>query len=138
MQEDLGFRFECGYSKPTNQVELSDKHEIIKSLWLHYIYFLPNVELQQLRKGIRDTLQMELVVCSHPNAVLSFLVASPDFEVSADFLLESFIIKYSEQGSNKRAAEEAIIVNWNDYVTECGGKHFLYYEDCIMDYGEYV
>ena len=30
-------------------------------------------------------------------------------------------MKYSEYGSNKRTAEETIIVNWNDYVTECAG-----------------
>ena len=112
IQEELDFRFECGYSKPTNRVELSDKYQIIKSVWLHYIYFLPNVELQQLRRGIHDTLQLGLLVCSNSSTLLSLLMASSAFEVSSDYLLDSFIIKYSEQGSNRRTVEEAIIVNW--------------------------
>ena len=45
-----------------------------------------------------------------------------DFEVSTEFFLDSFAICYSEQGCNKRTAEEAVILHWNDYVTDCEGK----------------
>ena len=126
IQEELDFRFERGYSKPTSRVELSDKYQIIKSVWLHYIYFLPNVELQQLRRGIHDTLQLGLLVYSHSSTLLSLLMASSAFEVSSDYLLDSFTIKYSEKGSNRRTVEEAIIVNWTDYVIECAGKYMSY------------
>ena len=83
VEEELDMHFECGYSKPTSQIELSDKKQIIKSLWLHYniIFFLPNVELQQLRKGLRDTLQIESLVYTQPSVLYSFLVASSNFEV---------------------------------------------------------
>ena len=43
-------------------------------------------------------------------------------EVSTEFFLDSFAICYSEQGCNKRTAEEAVILHWNDYVTDCEGK----------------
>ena len=72
---------------------------------------------------MHDTLQLGLLVCSHSRTLLSLLMASSAFEVSSDYLLDSVIIKYSEQGSNRRTVEEAIIENWTDYVIECGGKY---------------
>ena len=83
------------------------------------MFFVNHAELEQLRKGLRETLQLELLVCLHPREVWSFLVASSDYEVSSEYLLDSFAILYSEQGCNKRTAEEAVILYWNDYITDC-------------------
>ncbi len=47
---------------------------------------------------------------------------SKSFDVTADFLLDSFVINYSLQGSNLRTSEEAIILSWNDYVEESSGN----------------
>ena len=74
--------------------------------------------VRQLWKGPQETLQLELLVCLHPSS-WSLLVASSDFEVSTEFFLDSFAICYSEQGCNKCTAEEAVILHWNDYVTDC-------------------
>lgn len=120
-EEEFDFRFDCGYTKPTCQIELSDREEIIKCLWLHYVFFRPHAELEQLKRGLRETLQLEALVDMHPEEMRSFLVASADFDITADYLLDSFIILYSQQGDNKRTAEEAVIMNWNDYVMECSG-----------------
>lgn len=122
MEEELDFRFECGYLKPTCQIELADKDQLIKCVWLHYIFFVPHAELEQLRKGLRETLQLELLVCLHPREVWSLLVASSDFEVSPEFFLDSFAIVYSDQGCNRRTAEEAVILHWNDHITDGGGE----------------
>jgi len=105
--------------EPTSQMQLADKDHLLK--WLHYIFFVPHTELEQLRKGLRETLQLELLVCLHPHEIWSLLVALSDFEVSTEFFLDSFAI-CSEQGCNKRTAEEAVILHWNDYVTDCEGK----------------
>ena len=119
--EEMEFRFECGYVKPTQKVNIDDRSRIVKAIWLHYIFFLPLAELQQLRKGFRETLQMELLIIRYPEYVYSFLVPSPNFEVTAAFFLDCFAINYSPQGSNNRTKEEAIILNWNEYVSECTG-----------------
>ncbi len=117
---ELDVRFECGYSKPLQSIDLLHKDEIIKALWLHYVFFSPHAELEQLKKGFRETLQMEVLICRHPHLVLGFLVASSDFDVTPDYLLDSFVIHYSDQGCNKRTAEEAVILHCNEYVSECG------------------
>ena len=72
--------------------------------------------VRQLWKGPRETLQLELLVSLHPHEIWSLLVAS------SEFFLDSFAICYSEQGCNKCTAEEAVILHWNDYVTDCEGK----------------
>ena len=129
VERELDFHFECGYLKPTSQMQLADKDHLFKCVWLHYVFFVPHAELEQLRKGLQETLQLELLVCLHPHKIWSLLVASSDFEVSTEFFLDSFAICYSEQGCNKRTAEEAVILHWNDYVTDCEGKcsHKLFY-----------
>ncbi len=53
------FRFGCGYTKPTNKIELKDVDEMIHSVWLHHVLCLPHAELEQLRKGFLETLQIE-------------------------------------------------------------------------------
>lgn len=120
-KEDYDFCFDCGYTKPTRQIEISDRDLFVKAIWLHYVFFLPHAELEQLRKGLRETLQIELVAILHPDEVRSFLVASSAFDITATFLLDSLIVHYSEQGSNKRTKEEAIMMRWSDYVMELQG-----------------
>ena len=127
MEEELDFRFQCGYLKPTYQIQLSDKDQIVKSVWLHYIFFLPHAELEQLRKGLRETLQLEMLICLHPQEVWSFFVASSDFEVTSGYLLDLFAVQYSDQGCNRRTAEEAVILHWNEYVTDCEGQCWFLY-----------
>ena len=119
MDEDLDLRFECGYSKPSSQLTLLDRQKLVNAVWLHYVFFLPHAELQ---KGFRETLQLEALISNHPNAIYGCLVASSNFDVTPEFLIDSFTILYSEQGHNKRTAEEAIILSWCDYVMESAGK----------------
>ena len=116
--DSFDFRFHCGYSKVAN---FKDKDEMIKAIWLHYVHFNPHAELQQLRKGFLETLQMELLTCIHPNSVRSLLVASECFDVTPEYLLERLVIDYSDNGSNNRTKEEAIVCWWSEYVTDCNG-----------------
>ena len=46
MDNELEIRYECGYTKkPSSQITLSDREKIVKTIWLHYVYFLPHAEL---------------------------------------------------------------------------------------------
>ena len=89
------------------------------------IYFLgvPHAELVQLSKGIRETLQLEMIISTHPKEVYGFLVALSSFDVTADFLI---VIHCSEQGHNKRTYKESIMLEWCDYVMECAGVYLVY------------
>ena len=121
VDEELDCRFDCGYSKPTCVLELKDKERLMKAIWLHFVYFLPHAELEQLRKGLRETLQVDLLMCVHTEEMHSFLIASSAFDVTSDYLLDSFVIEYSAPGSNKRTIEESLILSWTEYVMECAG-----------------
>ena len=91
---------------------IDDKDPFIKAIWLHYAYFLPHAELQQ-------TVQMALLVCLHPDEIRALLVASSLYDVKASFFHDHFVVQYSEQGSNGRTAEEAVMLNWAEYINEC-------------------
>ena len=116
--DEYDFRFDCGYTKSTNQIEYSNRDQFVKLIWLHFVFFLPHAELEQLRKGLRETLQLELVTILHPSEMKSFLVASCAFDVTPAYLLDSTIVRYSDPGSNNRTKEEAVMVNWSDYILD--------------------
>ena len=81
--------------------------------------FLPHAEVKQFQKGPRDTLQMKIPLCVHSEEMHSLLVPSGSFDVTAEFFLDQVIVRYSDEGSNKRTKEEAVILHRSDYNTEC-------------------
>ena len=127
MDDDLDFRFECGFSKPSSQLTLADRQKLVHAVWLHYVFFSVHAELAQFRKGLYETLQFEALVSSHPKVIHSFLVSSPSYDINASFLMDCFVVCYSAEGSNKRTYEEAIILWWSDYVLDSAGKCPLLY-----------
>ena len=92
IDEELDVRFECGYTKPSSQIVLSDRDKIVHAIWLHHVYFSPHAELIQLRKGFRETLQLEALISTHPEVIYGFLVPSAKFEVTSDFLIDSCLL----------------------------------------------
>ena len=98
---------------------------MVQCIWLHFVYFAIHAELDQLRKGIRETLQMELPICTYPEEVYSLLVSSPHLKVTEGFFLEEVVIHYSDQGSNRRTAEEAVVLHWSDYIMEVSGEYSI-------------
>lgn len=121
--KEFDFRFACGYTKPTQQIELSDKKEFIRSIWLHHVLFGPHAELEQLRKGFQETLQVQLLVCIHGDEVRALLASSTLFDVTVKYLQDSFVIQYSDNGSNDRTKEEAVMLFWFEYISNCKGEY---------------
>jgi len=119
------FLFHSGYSKPTANVTIDDKEDIIRSVWLHFVFFYPHAELEQLRKGFRETLQMELLICKYPDDVWWLLASSSAFNCTVEHLTDAFAITYSDNGSNDRTKEEAIVYYWYEYISECSGVLML-------------
>lgn len=117
--ENFDFIFNCGYTKPTALATISDKDDIIRTVWLHFILFRPHAELAQLRKGMYQTLQFEILSISYPGEVKAVLAGSAVFDVTPKYLRESFMPCYSPNGSNKRTKEEAIVYHWFEYISEC-------------------
>ena len=97
LEETFDFRFDCGHTKATRSMTTDDIDMLVNCIWLHYTFFKPHVEL---RKGFRETLQMELLICLHPDEVKSVLYASSLFDVTPEFLLDSFVTHYSDNGTD--------------------------------------
>lgn len=119
---EFDFRFACGYTKNPQQIQLSEKDNFIRSIWLHYVLFQPLAEIDQLRKGLLDTLQVRLLAITHGSKFRLLLAHSTVFDITAEYLQETFAIQYADNGSNKRTQEEAIIMHWTEYLDECKGK----------------
>ena len=64
-------------------------------------------------------MQFELLVIKIPNEIRATLASSTLFDVTAKFLNESFVVKYSPNGSNYRTKEEAIVYYWFEYISDC-------------------
>lgn len=73
------------------------------------------------QQGLKDTLQLDLLFTLYPQDMWSFFASTNAYDVTADYLLDSFLIQYSDQGSNNRAPEESIVYMWSQYITECEG-----------------
>ena len=110
-------------------IELAEKESFVRSIWLHYVLFQPLAELDQFRSGLLDTLQLELLSITHGEKLQSLLAQSTAFDVTAEYLQESFIALYSDNGSNDRTLEEAIVMHWVDYLDECKG---MFLKNIIM------
>ena len=128
--EAFDFRFACGYTKPTHQLVLKDASEIVHSVWLHYVLFCPHTELEQLRKGLLETLQVQLLVSLHDDGIRALLSL---FDVTVEYLQDMFVIQYSLNGSNDRTKEEAIIIHWFEYIYNSKGK-YVYYKYIVSFY----
>ena len=99
--------------------------KLVKTVWLHFVQFYPHAELAQLRKGVRETLDFDRFIMMHPDCVWSLLTSSNSFNVTSSYLLDAFVILYSDEGSNKCTKEEAIVFYWYDYVSECQGMYVI-------------
>lgn len=87
--------------------------------FLQFGYILPHAELVQLRKGFRETLQIERLICLHGNHIRNMLVPTSAFNPTSKHLADEIIIMYSPEKSNDRTAEEAIMLNWSYYICDC-------------------
>lgn len=118
-EEEFKFRYECGYNKPTDAMTLNDGKDMVKCIWFHSVLFRCHAALDQLRRGISDTLQFGHLIKSYPKEVWGLFAASSTFNVSAEYLCDEFSVKYSESGSNNRTKEEAVVFLWYDYINDC-------------------
>lgn len=99
---------------------MKDRDDLIRSVWLYYVFFHPHAALEQLRAGFTQTLQMELITTCYAEQLRDILVTSDAFNPNEVDLIDEVIIKYSDSGSNDRRREEDIILFWTEFITSCG------------------
>ena len=81
------------------------------------MYFFSSCWIATLKNGLPWDTANEYMVSLHPDEMLSLLIATPD--VSPGYLQDTSIIHFSEHGNKNWTAEEALVLNRNDYVTNC-------------------
>ena len=96
----------CGYTKATSQLKKADVTQLVATVWLHFVKFHPHTELDQLRKGLCETLDFNSLIILHSNCILKLLSSSTSFDVTSSFILDLFTIQYSHQGSNDRTDDD--------------------------------
>ena len=95
---------------------------MVHSIWLHFVLFQPHAELEQFREGLRSTLQFEHLVRNYSKEIWGLLESSDAFNVTPQFLCDSFVIQYSPNGSNNRTHEEAVVYMWFECITDSLGE----------------
>ena len=78
------------------------------------MFFEAHAELQQFKKGFRETLEMDVLVGNNPVEIRSLLVPS-DFRMTAKALLDLFTVNYSSD-ELKRCLEDQVIAYWRRYI----------------------
>ena len=98
------FRYNCGIAKP------SDKDKIVEAMCLHFAILVSLAELEQLRRGLAIQ-KFSSLMESHPQTMRKAF-EPPEIKVTSDFIQDLFVPTLSPNGSNKRAVEGAILMNW--------------------------
>ena len=67
------------------------------------------------------TLNFSQLIGANHNAVWYLFTSKGHRSLSTSFMQEIFLMQYSPDGSNSRTHEEAVIMNWFNYLQDCVG-----------------
>ena len=122
-QEACSFVSECGFLKPITNTVTGDIPAIVSAVFLQYVILKSTQELTQFMEGL-DVLGIIQFVRHHPNTLKSLFAYNFIAEVTSEYLSELFRPNMSPQGHNQREDEEAVLLNWNDYLQDIAGGLF--------------
>ena len=81
-------------------------------------------EVQQFESGL-NVLEVGSLIKRYPEEMKAIFVHNPQ-TVTASILDQIFTPQFSPPGSNAREKEEAIILNWKDFIYEAEGINIKY------------
>ena len=108
-------RFKAGYTKPI--VAFEDKEEFIRCICLHQLILTTQSEIDQFTKGLMTNGILD-VIRSNPDKSRKLLQHDDNERLTAEIVDSQFHYIFSDQGSNKRASEEAIAFNFSHYLED--------------------
>ena len=118
---DNDFLMSCGIMKPPSMLQFAEKEKIISAVCLHSSILSTLAELEQLRRGLQ-TAKFSLLMEQHPAFFKPYFLHSSEV-ISADFIQDLFSVQYSLAGSNRRAIEEKLMINWISYLKDLEGMY---------------
>ncbi len=93
--------FTSGYAKPTCQVTLKDKDQLLFGYITIYSI---------LKKGIVDTLEMNGLITMYRDSIWGLHASSSSFDVTPDYLV------YSDNGRTKKCILMVRVYSWSDWM----------------------
>ena len=105
--------------KPHSKISLSDVPDIVRSVCMEFVVIRSTHEMAQFQEGM-DTLLVGSLIKLH-HSLLKQLFTYSSHQVTAQDLIYLLVPAYSSRGSNAREEEEAIMLNWNDYLQDLEG-----------------
>lgn len=107
-------------------ITLDDVPLLLRTVWLDFTLYRVYGETQQLRNGLLETLHFDHLVGASPDMIRCLLVSGAVPPLSAASLQDMMKIQYSLPGSNLRQSEEAVTLNWFNFLQECERKCYVH------------
>ena len=120
--KEYEFRFDLGLGQVSSSVTLSDQVRIIDCMCKHFSILTIKAELDQILCGLSSTLNVLYLLREHPKSFHPLLVYNPVERLSGDMIYKLFITVLSPDGSNRRDAEELVVMWWVDMIYHIEGK----------------
>ena len=119
MDDDAGYITASGFHKAIFRVKTEDIPDIVEVVCTEFLIMKSISEINQFQEGL-NVLGIGNLIKSNPDVMREVFVYS-DKEFTALDLDELFLPMFSPAGSNAREKEEAVILNWKDYIFEAQG-----------------
>ena len=119
MEDDARYIGACGIFKPVFRVTTRDIPEITEAVCIEYLIMKSINELNQFQEGL-NILGVSDLIKDHPASCHELFVHCSKTVTPHD-IDELFLPLFSPDSSNAREDEEALILNWKDYICETEG-----------------
>lgn len=100
------------------KVTLEDLEDITEAVCTEYMIMKTITEIKQFQEGL-DVLGMGKLLEAHPSQCKELFTHNPKVVTGYD-IDKLFLPVLSIEGSNMREQEEAIVMNWKDYIYDQG------------------
>ena len=136
--DEYEMRYNIGIGQLSSSLNFCDLDRIVQAFATHFAVICVKAELDQLADGLK-TLDIFDLLRSNPNKMRQLFVNENPDSLTADKMLDMFLSNLSPLGSNRRESEEAVVMNWVNYLqmiegTQTNGlvfsisMHFISYE----------
>lgn len=123
-------RFEMGYTKPTLSMDTSDVADMLQVVSYHIAVESCRSELDQLAEGLQLFGFLEKAR-AHPGR-MSCLLEVGQSQLTADSLYATIESRLSDVGTNARAQEEAVRVNFNSFLLDVEGNVYALSNNILL------
>lgn len=122
--EEFDFRFDIGVAQPTQKLHLQDCMRIVKSCAAHFTIHSIKAELDQICDGLNCMGVLQLMR-NNPALLRPLFLPQPLRPLSADYMINLFVTKFSPLGCNTREEEEAVVMKWVQFLQSIEGEYTM-------------